>query len=135
MLFARIIIICYIKGVAVTTIFTTDMQQNTDKILKEKFLTILEESSTINEALELSNFPKSMLCSALLKDKTFQKNFDKIINLKLEIALIESALKSKTAGILCFSLTNRLPKKYNKSPKESAKPASTPSKIIYDEDK
>ena len=94
------------------------MQQNTDKTLKENFLKTLEESDTVAEALELSGFPKSLLCSALLKDKTFQKNFDKIINLKLEIALIEAALKSKAAGILCFSLTNRLPKKYNKSPIE-----------------
>lgn len=108
------------------------MQQNTDKTIKENFLKTLEESDTVAEALELSGFPKSLLCSALLKDKTFQKNFDKIINLKLEIALIEAALKSKAAGILCFSLTNRLPKKYNKSPRQEGKTQTTPSRIIYD---
>lgn len=108
------------------------MTQNTDKILKDNFLKTLEETDTIAEALELSAFPKIMLCSALLKDKTFQKNFDKIINLKLEIALIEAALKSKAAGILSFSLINRLPKKYNKSSKEQDKKQEAPSKIIYD---
>ena len=92
----------------------------------------MEESDTVAEALELSAFPKSLVCSALLKDKTFQKNFDKIINLKLEIALIEAALKSKAAGILCFSLTNRLPKKYNKSPKQEGKAETKPNRIIYD---
>lgn len=111
------------------------MQKDTDKTLKENFLKTLQESDTITEALELSSFPKNMLCSALAQDKAFLKAFDKIINLKLEIALIEAALKSKTAGILCFSLTNRLPKKYNKSPKESAKRPETPSKIIYESDK
>lgn len=110
------------------------MQKNTDKILKENFLKILQESDTVTEALEASSFPKHLLCAALAKDKSFLKAFDKIINLKLEIALIEAALKSKTAGILCFSLTNRLPKKYNKSPKESPKKSETPSKIIYDGD-
>lgn len=112
-----------------------NMQKDTDKTLKENFLKTLQEANTITEALELSAFPKNMLCSVLAEDKSFLKAFDKIINLKLEIALIEAALKSKTAGILCFSLTNRLPKKYNKSPKESPKRTEAPSKIIYENDK
>lgn len=109
------------------------MQKDTDKTLKENFLKTLQQSDTITEALELSSFPKNMLCSALSEDKSFLKAFDKIINLKLEIALIEAALKSKTAGILCFSLTNRLPKKYNKSPKETPKRSDSPGKIIYED--
>ena len=109
------------------------MQKDTDKTLKENFLKTLQQSDTITEALELSSFPKNMLCLALSEDKSFLKAFDKIINLKLEIALIEAALKSKTAGILCFSLTNRLPKKYNKSPKETPKRSDSPGKIIYED--
>ncbi len=133
-LFAPRAIICYIIFEPSYNLPDGNMQKNTDKTLKENFLKTLQESDSVTEALEASAFPKHLLCSALSKDKSFLKAFDKIINLKLEIALIEAALKSKTAGILCFSLTNRLPKKYNKSPKESPKKAETPGKIIYDGD-
>jgi len=100
--------------------------------LKEQFLEALQNAESLSDALEACAMPKSMLCNFLFKDKKFQKDFDKIINLKLEIALLETALKSKAAGILSFSLTNRLPKKYNKARKEDKQesPAGV-QQIVY----
>lgn len=105
----------------------------TDKLAKQNFLNILQKSLTLTQALEESTLDQGDLCRFLIEDKTFQKAFDKIINLKLELALLESALKSKAAGILSFSLINRLPKKYNKTKKEEKpSPASDiPAKIIF----
>ena len=105
----------------------------TDKIAKQNFLNTLQKSLTLNQALEESALDQGDLCRFLIEDKTFQKNFDKIINLKLELALLESALKSKAAGILSFSLINRLPKKYNKTKKEEklTETSPAPTKIIY----
>lgn len=109
----------------------SDNQQN--KTLKQQFLQALTESESLCDALEACAMPRSVLCGFLIKDKTFLKSFDKIINLKLEMALLETALKSKAAGVLSFSLVNRLPKKYNKTKKESPAEGSakTPSKIVY----
>lgn len=106
---------------------------STEKLVKENFLKILQKSLTLTQALEESTLDQGDLCRFLIEDKTFQKHFDKIINLKLELALIESALKSKAAGILSFSLINRLPKKYNKTKKEEKYSCenSLPTKIIY----
>lgn len=106
----------------------------TDKLAKQNFLTILQKSLTLTQALEESALDQGDLCRFLIEDKTFQKAFDKIINLKLELALLESALKSKAAGILSFSLINRLPKKYNKTKKEEKTENSFPTKIIYMEE-
>jgi len=105
----------------------------TDKLAKQNFLNILQKSLTLTQALEESALDQGDLCRFLIEDKTFQKAFDKIINLKLELALLESALKSKAAGILSFSLINRLPKKYNKTKKEEKPSPSvdTPAKIIF----
>lgn len=105
---------------------------NNTKTIKQNFLQALQEAESLSDALESCAMPKSMLCSFLIKDKTFLKSFDKIINLKLEMALLETALKSKSAGILSFSLVNRLPKKYNKTKKEPAdKAEKSPAKIVY----
>lgn len=105
----------------------------TEELAKQNFLNTLQNSLTLTQALEESSLDQGALCRFLIEDKTFQKKFDKIINLKLELALLESALKSKAAGILSFSLINRLPKKYNKAKKEEKAPASqaAPAKIIY----
>lgn len=105
----------------------------TEKLAKQNFLTILQKSLTLTQALEESSLDQGDLCRFLIEDKTFQKNFDKIINLKLELALLESALKSKAAGILSFSLINRLPRKYNKTKKEEkfSQACLAPTKIIY----
>ena len=108
--------------------------ENLEK-LKADFLSALLEADTLSEALELSALPKNILFSFLFEDKKFLKQFDKIINLKLEIALIDTALKAKAANILSFSLISRLPNKYNKNKKDIAKdPKESPiTKIIYDE--
>ena len=108
----------------------------TEKSTKEIFLKTLQKSLTLTQALEESSLDQGDLCRFLIEDKTFQKSFDKIINLKLELALLESALKSKAAGILSFSLINRLPKKYNKAKKEEKLSCekSFPTKIIYFEE-
>lgn len=98
----------------------TQKNITSNKDEKEQFLFALQENETLSEALEFCGLTKSKLCTFLFKDKTFQKNFDKIINLKLEIALLETALKSRASNILTFSLINRLPKKYNKSKKEKS---------------
>jgi len=108
-----------------------------DKFKKEKdnFLSALLETDTLSEALELSALPKNMLFSFLSEDKKFLKQFDKIINLKLEIALVDTALKAKAANILSFSLISRLPNKYNKNKKDTQKDTKENqiTKIIYDE--
>ena len=102
---------------------------------KQKFLSALLEAETLTEALEISALPKNLLFTFLFDDKNFLKQFDKIINLKLEIALLETALKAKAANILSFSLMSRLPNKYNKNKKESSKEQNENqiTKIIYDE--
>ncbi|MDR1683935.1 MAG: hypothetical protein LBR90_00535, partial [Elusimicrobiota bacterium] len=100
----------------------TTTQDANQKVIKQQFLEALANSETLAEALEVCSMPRGMLCGFLFKDKTFLKAFDKVINLKLEIALLETALKSKAAGVLSFSLTNRLPKKYNKTKKEDKPP-------------
>ncbi len=102
---------------------------NTDKLIKQQLLEAITNTDTLEEALSVMNITKGQFYSYLTKDKTFLKRFDKIINLKLEIALLESALKSKSASILSFSLANRLPLKYNKSAKENKEEA--PAQIIY----
>jgi len=102
------------------------------KLIQQKFLQALQNADSLSEALDACAMPKSALYALLFKNKSFQKAFDKIINLKLEITLIETALKSKTPAVLSFSLTNRLPKKYNKSKKDSSgKDAQKQGKIIY----
>ena len=107
-----------------------------DKFKQEKqnFLSALLEADTLTEALENSALPKNLLFTFLFDDKNFLKQFDKIINLKLEIALVETALKAKAANILSFSLMSRLPNKYNKNKKENSKDLQEPqiTKIIYD---
>ena len=55
----------------------------TEKNAKENFLKILQKSLTLTQALEESSLDQGDLCRFLIEDKTFQKNFDKIINLKL----------------------------------------------------
>lgn len=102
---------------------------------KQNFLSALLESDTLTEALENSALPKNLLFTFLFDDKNFLKQFDKIVNLKLEIALLETALKAKAANILSFSLMSRLPNKYNKNKKENLKDTSANqiTKIIYDE--
>ncbi len=108
-----------------------------DKFKQEKqnFLSALLEADTLTEALENSALPKNLLFTFLFDDKNFLKQFDKIINLKLEIALVETALKAKAANILSFSLMSRLPNKYNKNKKDNLKDLQEPqiTKIIYDE--
>ena len=110
---------------------------NADKFKeeKQKFLAALLETDTLSEALENSNLPKNLLFTFLFDDKNFLKQFDKIINLKLEIALVDTALKAKAANILSFSLMSRLPNKYNKNKKENPKESKENqiTKIIYDE--
>jgi hypothetical protein len=107
-----------------------------DKFKQEKqnFLSALLEADTLTEALENSALPKNLLFTFLFEDKHFLKQFDKIINLKLEIALIDTALKAKAANILSFSLISRLPNKYNKNKKDTPKDLAEPqiTKIIYD---
>ncbi len=110
----------------------SETQQN--QTLKQQFLQALTESESLCDALEACSMPRSILCGFLIKDKAFLKSFDKIINLKLEMALLETALKSKAAGVLSFSLVNRLPKKYNKTKKETSAEGigqKTPAKIVY----
>ena len=103
------------------------------KTEKEKFLSALLETDTLTEALEISALPKNLLFTFLFDDKKFLKQFDKIINLKLEIALVETALKAKAANILSFSLMSRLPNKYNKNKKEAKDTKENQiTKIIYD---
>ena len=108
-----------------------------DKFKQEKqnFLSALLQADTLTEALEISNLPKNLLFTFLFDDKNFLKQFDKIINLKLEIALVDTALKAKAANILSFSLMSRLPNKYNKNKKDLSKDLAEPqiTKIIYDE--
>ena len=108
-----------------------------DKFKQEKqnFLSALLEADTLTEALENSALPKNLLFTFLFDDKNFLKQFDKIINLKLEIALVDTALKAKAANVLSFSLMSRLPNKYNKNRKEISKDLAEPqiTKIIYDE--
>lgn len=108
-----------------------------DKFKQEKqnFLSALLEADTLTEALENSALPKNLLFTFLFDDKNFLKQFDKIINLKLEIALVDTALKAKAANVLSFSLMSRLPNKYNKNKKEISKDLAEPqiTKIIYDE--
>ena len=108
-----------------------------DKFKQEKqnFLSALLQADTLTEALEISNLPKNLLFTFLFDDKHFLKQFDKIINLKLEIALVDTALKAKAANILSFSLMSRLPNKYNKNKKDNLKDLQEPqiTKIIYDE--
>ncbi|MBO7605245.1 MAG: hypothetical protein J6S61_02090 [Elusimicrobiaceae bacterium] len=116
---------------------TKHSADNKDKFKQEKqnFLSVLLEADTLTEALENSALPKNLLFTFLFDDKNFLKQFDKIINLKLEIALVETALKAKAANILSFSLMSRLPNKYNKNKKENSKELQEPqiTKIIYDE--
>jgi len=102
---------------------------------KQNFLSALIETDTLAEALEISALPKNLLFTFLFDDKKFLKQFDKIVNLKLEIALVETALKAKAANILSFSLMSRLPNKYNKNKKEIQKEnkENQITKIIYDE--
>ncbi len=108
-----------------------------DKFAQEKqnFLSALLEAETLTEALEISTLPKNLLFTFLFDDKNFLKQFDKIINLKLEIALVDTALKAKAANVLSFSLMSRLPNKYNKNKKDTSKDLQEPqiTKIIYDE--
>ena len=101
---------------------------------KQKFLSALLEADTLTEALENSALPKNLLFTFLFDDKHFLKQFDKIVNLKLEIALVDTALKAKAANILSFSLMSRLPNKYNKNKKDPSKDLAEPqiTKIIYD---
>lgn len=116
---------------------TAKKAKTEDKFKQEKqnFLSALLEADTLTEALENSALPKNLLFTFLFDDKNFLKQFDKIVNLKLEIALLETALKAKAANILSFSLMSRLPNKYNKNKKESSKDTSENqiTKIIYDE--
>ncbi len=93
---------------------TTDDNFKTEK---EKFLSTLLETDTLTEALEISALPKNLLFTFLFDDKKFLKQFDKIINLKLEIALVETALKATAANLRSVSVMSRLPNKYNKNKK------------------
>jgi len=109
----------------------TPQSDKSPKFLQQQFLEALQNADSLSEALDACAMPKSALCAMLFKSKSFQKAFDKIINLKLEIALIETALKSKTPTVLSFSLTNRLPKKYNKSQKPVSDAPQKQGKIVY----
>ena len=115
---------------------TAKKTKTEDKFKQEKqnFISVLLEADTLTEALEISALPKNLLFTFLFDDKNFLKQFDKIINLKLEIALVETALKAKAANILSFSLMSRLPNKYNKNKKDNSKDLAEPqiTKIIYD---
>ncbi|ACC98402.1 hypothetical protein Emin_0847 [Elusimicrobium minutum Pei191] len=97
---------------------------NLNRDVKINFLTHLQNALNIEAALELTGLQAIKLFSFLQKDKVFARRFDQIINLKLEIAFLDSALKTKSPTILSFALTNRLGEKYNKTktPPNSAAP-------------
>jgi len=98
--------------------------------LKRNFLKLLQNSVSIEAALQAAEMEPIKLLHYLERDKGFETDFHKIINQKLELAFLDCALQSKTAAILSFALTNRLAEKYNK-PKTSALPPETPAQIIF----
>ncbi|MDR0292227.1 MAG: hypothetical protein LBI01_05665 [Elusimicrobium sp.] len=95
------------------------------KKLKTSFLKHLQNSPSIDNALEAAGLEPIKFFSYLDNDKDFEFRFHKIVNQKLEIAFLDAALKTKSPTILSFALTNRLAEKYNKakapfSPPETA---------------
>ncbi|WP_424244786.1 hypothetical protein Dip510_002056 [Elusimicrobium posterum] len=69
---------------------------NRARRIRTAFLKSLKNSPTIEEALskEIMSYEDFVLMYA--KDGAFRKKFDDIVNIKLELALLDSALKSKS---------------------------------------
>ena len=106
---------------------------NAAKKLKNSFLKHLQNSVSIDGALEAAGMETIKLLHFLDRDADFETAFHKIINQKLEIAFLDAALKTKSPTILSFALTNRLADKYNKA-KAPAGPAETAQIIFTDAD-
>ncbi len=104
------------------------------KTIKDTFLQILHSSASIKEALEEANLEKGIFNQMLFEDKKFKQQFDDIINQKLELALLDSALRASSSTILTFSLTNRMPDKYKG--RNTITPESVmPQQIVYVQEK
>ena len=104
------------------------------KLIKESFLQILHSSASIKEALEEDNLEKGIFNQMLYEDSKFKQQFDDIINQKLELALLDSALRASSSTILTFSLTNRMPEKYKG--RTAVNPETVmPQQIVYVQEK
>ncbi len=98
---------------------------------KNKFLNLLKKNNSITETLVESNLMEERFFFALKNDPDFLRAFDEIINFKLEVAFLETVLKSKTPTLITFALSSRLGEKYSKN-----KPVSeeeTAAQIIFEE--
>jgi len=103
------------------------------KKLKKIFLNNLQNAPSIETALQDSGLNAARFFYLLEKDAKFRLQFEKIINLKLEISFLDAALKTKSPTILSFALTNRLAEKYNKSKAGEAGAAAAPAQIIFEQ--
>ncbi|MGB2579341.1 hypothetical protein AAIR98_001260 [Elusimicrobium simillimum] len=115
-------------------IFKPKADHSTAAKSKKAFLKELQKPQSVEAALEAAGLEFMRFYGYLEKDREFSAKFDSIVNLKLELAFLDAALKTKSASILSFALSNRLPEKYNKS-KPAAQPASSPqgAQIIFTE--
>ncbi|MCX5783771.1 MAG: hypothetical protein NTW04_04970 [Elusimicrobia bacterium] len=82
--------------------------------LGKNFFQILSFSGSVADAVRKSGAAMHELFSLLRRDKNFRAEFEAVLNQRLEISAIDSALKGKIS-VLSFLLCNRLPAKYKNS--------------------
>lgn len=96
---------------------------------KTAFLRVLPAAGGIAHAVKESGIEPCLLYYCLEHDEAFRREFDAIVNTKLELELIDRTLEGKPAGLFSFTLPARLPHKYDA--KYDHPQDNTPPVVIY----
>lgn len=97
---------------------------------KTAFLRALPRCGGVAHAIKESGIEPCLLYYCLQNDEAFRREFDRAINTKLELELIDRTLEGKPAGLFGFTLPALMPEKYDAkydAPRDDAPPV-----VIYE---
>lgn len=81
--------------------------------VKTAFLRALPAAGGIGHAIKESGIEPCLLYYCLQNDEAFRREFDRTVNTKLELELIDRTLEGKPAGLFGFTLPALMPEKYD----------------------
>ena len=97
---------------------------------KTAFLRVLPRCGGVAHAIKESGIEPCLLYYCLQNDESFRREFDRAINTKLELELIDRTLEGKPAGLFGFTLPALMPEKYDA--KYDAPRDATPPVVIFE---
>ncbi|MDD4005401.1 MAG: hypothetical protein PHW69_09420 [Elusimicrobiaceae bacterium] len=97
---------------------------------KTAFLRALPRAGGVAHAIKESGIEPCLLYYCLEHDEAFRREFDRAVNTKLELELIDRTLEGKPAGLFSFTLPARMPEKYDA--KYDQPQDATPPVVVYE---